>query len=75
MRETLIAARRGKGYSQAETADKLNITRSHYTKIESEKRDPSLDVMRRISDLFGRSVDELFVASTSDTTSLNRKSA
>ena len=37
---------------QVELADRLGVSRSHLSEIESGKKEPSLDLVRRYADLF-----------------------
>ncbi len=48
-REWLKAARNGLGLSQSQVADRAGIVRPAYSMIESGKRNPSVDVAKRIS--------------------------
>ena len=58
--EYLMHLRRVRGYTQAEMAEKLNISRSTYTNYESGKRSPDLETLERIRDVLDCSMDELF---------------
>jgi putative transcriptional regulator len=59
-RDKLKKLRKDKGLTQKEVADKIGVSRSMYTSIESGTRDPSLKVMQRIVDFFGDRVKEIF---------------
>lgn len=48
--------------SQKEIADKINITQQAYSLIESQKILPSLVVAEKISNLFEKSINEIFFA-------------
>lgn len=68
-RTCLITARERAHLTQKQVAERLGITRSHYTKIEGGTRDPSFDVLQRICALLGTKPEELFTAPSSDGTS------
>ena len=48
-----------KGLSQQGLADALGITRARYSKYEYGQAEPPLELLVRLSDYFGVSVDEL----------------
>lgn len=73
MRIALLKARKAKGLQQKDMARMLRISRSHYTKIESDKRNPSLDLARRIAGIVEKDVNELFFASEGDDASHSRR--
>ena len=58
--EYLSRLRKKRGYTQAQMAEKLEIPRSTYTNYETGNRSPDLDMVERISDILGCSLDELF---------------
>ena len=62
--EDLIALR-GKE-SQEMFVQKLNINRSTLSLLENGKQMPTIDILSRICDLSGKTVDEYFVESTTD---------
>ena len=66
MRLQLVALRKEKGLKQREVAAALDISRSHYTKIEAGIRDPNLALAKRIADFLGGNVDALFFSPTGD---------
>jgi putative transcriptional regulator len=49
-----------RGWSQAEFAEKLGISRQSVYAIESGKFDPSLPVAFRIAEIFGMTIEEIF---------------
>lgn len=51
--------RKEKGISQQALADAINISRVSVTQYESGTREPSLDVLNRIADVLGVSVDAI----------------
>ena len=52
--------------SQATFAEKLNIKRSTLSLLENGKQMPTIDILRRVCNLSGKSTDEYFVESTTD---------
>lgn len=63
MRTKLVSVRKAAGLSQEVTADKLQISRSHYSQIESGDKNPSLDIALRIKQFFDYSNDDIFLNS------------
>jgi len=55
----LVYLRRRQGLTQAKLAEKLCISRSCLSGIESGRRDPNLDTLIRLADYFDVSVDYL----------------
>lgn len=47
--------------TQNDIAKQLSITTSHYGFIENGIRTPSLKLAKKISDLFDKSIDEIFL--------------
>lgn len=47
------------GYSQQTLADKMKLAKSSIASYESEKRKPSLDVLKKFSEIFNCSIDYL----------------
>ena len=60
MKNTLRILRTEKGWSQADLADRLDVSRQSVNAIETGKYDPSLPLAFAISRLFGRSIEEIF---------------
>lgn len=58
--EYLVLFRKLKGYTQAQMAEKLEISRSTYTNYEIGNRSPDLETLERISEVLECSLDELF---------------
>ncbi|NPV80690.1 MAG: helix-turn-helix transcriptional regulator [Firmicutes bacterium] len=56
----LIKARKSRGWTQAQTADKLGITPSFYGMIEQGARNPRLPLALAMEALFGLPASELF---------------
>ena len=48
-------------WTQAELAERLNVSRQTINALEAEKYDPSLPLAFGIARLFGKSVDEVFL--------------
>jgi len=49
-----------RGWTQAELADRLGVSRQTVHAIEAEKHEPSLSLAFRIAKLFERSVEDVF---------------
>lgn len=56
----LTVFRKQRGYTQAQLADKLRISRSTYANYESGSRSPDFETLERISDILNCTLDELF---------------
>ena len=65
--EYLTKFRNLRGYTQAQMAEKLGISRSTYTNYESGNRSPDLETLEHISDVLGCTLDELFGRSKRET--------
>jgi len=62
MRVKLLKARKEAGFTtHEEIAEKLGISRAHYTHIESDTRNPSLGLAMKIVGLLNKSLDEIFL--------------
>lgn len=48
------------GWSQADVADRLGISRQAVNAIETGRFDPSLPVAFRLARLFGQSIEDIF---------------
>ncbi|SEL95998.1 DNA-binding transcriptional regulator, XRE-family HTH domain [Paenibacillus sp. cl141a] len=57
--EKLKAERNKKGWTQDELAEKLFVSRQSVSKWENGLNYPSIEIIIRISDLFGLTIDEL----------------
>lgn len=66
MRQKLVALRKEKGLTQQQVADMLGVTRSFYGMIETGDRNPTLDLAKRISEIFGTNIEGLFFAENSN---------
>lgn len=61
MKNRLKVLRAEKNWSQADLAEKLNVSRQTINAIETEKYDPSLPLAFSIAKLFGKTIEEIFV--------------
>lgn len=57
--ENLKELRKERKEKQREIAEKLNLSQDQYAKYERDEREPSLDVLIKLSDHFNITVDEL----------------
>lgn len=57
--ERLKEEREKKGWSQAELAEKIYVSRQSVSKWETSKNYPSIEIIIKLSDLFGITIDEL----------------
>lgn len=60
MKNKLKVLRAERDWSQADLAEKLNVSRQTVNAIETEKYDPSLPLAFRIAKLFGKKIEEIF---------------
>jgi putative transcriptional regulator len=60
MNNHLRELRTEKGWSQAELADRLNVSRQTINAIETEKYDPSLPLAFKIAELFDLEIEAIF---------------
>jgi len=56
----LRVLRAERGWSQAELAGRIGVSRQAVNAIETGKHDPSLPLAFRLSRLFGLSIEEIF---------------
>lgn len=61
MKNRIHVLRAEKRWTQAELAERLNVSRQTINALEAEKYDPSLPLAFGIARLFGKSVDEVFL--------------
>ena len=61
----LLAARR---WSQADLAARCQVSRQAINAIETERYDPSLPLAFTIADVFGRTIEEIFLPGRTDPT-------
>lgn len=57
--EKLKSERKNKGWSQEELAEMLFVSRQSVSKWETGQNYPSIDIIIKVSDLFGLTIDEL----------------
>ena len=57
--EKLFELRKGKGLSQEEVAEKLNVTRQTVSKWETNQSTPDFDKIMPICELYGITTEEL----------------
>ena len=60
MRNRLRELRATRRWSQADLADRLDVSRQTVNAIETGRYDPSLPLAFRISEVFGESIESLF---------------
>jgi putative transcriptional regulator len=62
MENRLRILRAERGWSQADLAERLEVSRQSVNAIETGKYDPSLPLAFRIAELFGCSIEDVFVS-------------
>lgn len=62
MENRLRVMRAERNWSQQDLAEKLEVSRQSVNAIETGKYDPSLPLAFRIAELFGRTIEEIFVS-------------
>lgn len=62
--ETILKLRKQNGYSQIEIADKLQVTRQTYMKMESGKAPITTDNLQIIANIYGIPIEEFFYGSS-----------
>ena len=60
MQNRVKALRAGRGWSQAELAERLDVSRQSVNAIETGKYDPSLPLAFKIARLFGQPIEAIF---------------
>ena len=60
MRNRLTELRSGRGWTQAELAERLDVSRQTVISIEKGKYDPSLPLAFKIAALFGLKIEDVF---------------
>jgi putative transcriptional regulator len=61
MKNRLKVLRAERDWSQAELAERLEVSRQSVNAIETGKFDPSLPLAFKLARLFGTSIEEIFV--------------
>ena len=64
MKNRLKVLRAERDWSQADLAERLQVSRQSVNAIETGKYDPSLPLAFRISDLFEMSIEDIFLTET-----------
>ena len=62
MNNRLRVLRAERGWSQADLATRLEVSRQSVNAIETGKYDPSLPLAFRLAKLFGKRIEEIFEA-------------
>jgi len=60
VKNRLRSLRAERGWSQADLAERLDVSRQTINAIETEKYDPSLPLALKIARLFGSTVEQIF---------------
>jgi putative transcriptional regulator len=60
VKSTLRALRDERGWTQADLAARLGVSRQTVNAIETEKYEPSLSLAFRIARLFGQRIEDIF---------------
>ncbi len=60
MKSRLRALRAEREWSQAELAERLNVSRQTINALETERYEPSLGLAFKIAKLFGKRIEEIF---------------
>lgn len=60
MKNRLKELRAERGWSQAELAERLDVSRQTINSIETDRYDPSLPLAFKISHLFGQPIEAIF---------------
>lgn len=66
LKDNLIMLRNVHGYSQEQVAEKIEISRQAYAKWESGATIPDIEKCKRLSDLYGVTIDSLIKTTTID---------
>lgn len=61
MNNRLRELRDGRGWSQGELAERLDVSRQTINALETGKYDPSLPLAFRIARLFGQRIEDIFL--------------
>jgi len=62
MTNRLPALRAERGWSQAELAERLGVSRQTVNAVETERYEPSLSLAFKIARLFGKKIEAIFEA-------------
>ncbi|MFC4453379.1 helix-turn-helix transcriptional regulator [Deinococcus sonorensis] len=61
MRNHIRARRTERGWTQADLAERLDVSRQTVNALETGRYDPSLPLAFRLARLFGQSIEQLFI--------------
>jgi len=61
MKNNIRELRRKRGWSQADLADQVGVSRNSINSIENGRFDPSLPLAFDIAEAFGLSIEEIFI--------------
>lgn len=73
--ERIIELRKQKAYSQQELADKIKISRAQMNRYENQATQPPADVLKRLADVLGTSVDYLVSGASGEKAKASLKDA
>ena len=68
MKNRLRVLRAEHNWTQADLAERLEVSRQTVNAIETEKYEPSLSLAFKIARLFGRRIEDIFQANESNST-------
>jgi putative transcriptional regulator len=60
MKSSLRVLRAERNWTQAELAERLDVSRQTVNAVETEKYEPSLSLAFKIARLFGRRIEDVF---------------
>ena len=66
MKNQIKVLRAGYDWSQAELADRIGVARQTIIALEAGKYAPSLPLAFKLSKLFGKPVEEIFISESTD---------
>ncbi|MGO1256729.1 MULTISPECIES: helix-turn-helix transcriptional regulator [Microbacterium] len=66
MRNSLLARRRERSWSQQRLADELGVSRQTVISIERGRFDPSLPLAFRLAEVFECTIEDIFTPGTDD---------
>ncbi len=66
MKNRLRVLRAEKNWSQAELADQIGVVRQTIVALEADKYAPSLPLAYKLSKVFGKPVEEIFIPEETD---------
>ena len=73
MKNRIRVLRAERQWTQADLAERLEVSRNSVNAIENGKYDPSLPLAFRIADVFGMSIEEIFQRDAQQDASRNAK--